>query len=155
MALNETDTAELDISKQFLPQTESWAEPLWSGLHRGELHIQKCEPCGSFVYPPVEETCPQCTAAYSWHRASGTGRLWSWVTFHRSYYPGYPLASPYTVLMVEIEEGVRMLGSLDADTSVEELQCDMTMKFKPVRLSDDVHIPGFVLLGKERSRLET
>jgi uncharacterized protein len=144
MPLSDDVEHEVDLAAPFLPATAAWADPLWSGLRNGVLIIQKCECCGNFVYPPVEEMCAHCDNAYTWHQASGTAKLWSWVTFHRTYYPGYPLEPPYTVLMVELEEGVRMLAALGADTAVEDLRCDMAMQFRPLRLSRDVLIPSFI-----------
>lgn len=61
---------------------------------------------------------------------AGTARLWSWTTFHREYFAGYPLAPPYTVLMVELTEGVRMLATLPTDIDPACLYCDQPMQFR-------------------------
>ena len=92
---------------------------------------------------PDDERCPGCSAAQEWSPASGAATLWSWTTFHREYYPGYPLKPPYTVLMVELEEGVRMLGTLDPQIPPDQLRCGMQLEFIALDLGGAFRIPGF------------
>ncbi len=74
---------------------------------------------------------------------AGTARLWSWTTFHREYFAGYPLTPPYTVLMVELTEGVRMLATLPTDIDPACLYCDQPMQFRAFELEPGASIPGF------------
>ena len=147
MAVNGSDASDTQAAQVFLPVRTAWAEPFWSGLAAGDLWIQQCRACDRTVFPPVEEICPHCSAPYSWRRASGKARLWSWTTFHREYYPGYPVPPPYTVLMVAIEEGLHMLGALASSTPSAALRCDMPLEFSPLQLAEGVFVPGFRPVG--------
>jgi hypothetical protein len=57
--------------------------------------------------------CPHCQSFESaWERAAGRGRVWSWVVVHPPTLPAFADKVPYSVAVVELEEGVRMLGNL-------------------------------------------
>ncbi|MBV1867573.1 MAG: OB-fold domain-containing protein [Marinosulfonomonas sp.] len=45
-----------------------------------------------------------------WKRASGTGKLASFVTFHREYHPDFP--PPYNVSIIRLDEGPFVLSTL-------------------------------------------
>ena len=127
----------------YMPPKEDWAAPFWSGLSDGKLMLQHCAQCEALTYPPTEAHCTACGSELAWVAASGEARLWSWVTFHHEYYPGYPLAPPYTVLMAELPEGARMLATLTRDVAPGTLQCDTDLQFEPLELAPGVSIPGF------------
>ena len=118
----------------YLPPREAWAEPFWRALSEGRLMLQACDQCRVSTYPPVEANCTACGSELSWVAARGRAKLWSWVTFQREYYPGYPLAPPYTVVMVELAEGVRMLATLTTEALPQNLQCDNDLQFTPIEL---------------------
>jgi len=50
--------------------------------------------------------------ASEWERASGRARLLSWVVVHPPTLPAWKDRAPYSVLLVECEEGVRTMGGL-------------------------------------------
>ncbi len=127
----------------YMPPKEDWAAPFWNGLSDGNLVLQQCEQCRVTTYPPIEEHCTACGSELTWITASGAAELWSWVTFHRVYYSGYPLDPPYTVLMAELPEGPRILATLAADVEPGSLQCGMKLLFSPLELALGTFIPGF------------
>ena len=127
----------------YMPPREAWAEPFWSALSEGRLMLQVCDQCHLSIYPATEAHCTACGSSLSWVTASGQARLWSWVTFHREYYPGYPLPPPYTVVMAELPEGVRMLATLVTEALPENLQFECELLFAPIELAPGVFIPGF------------
>ena len=127
----------------YVPPRETWAGPFWEALSEGKLLLQRCDQCRAASYPPVDRCCTDCGSEKSWVEAAGQAFLWSWTTFHREYYPGYPLAPPYTVMLVELPEGIRMLATLTGDTEPSGLQCDMALMFSPLELSPGVFIPAF------------
>lgn len=60
---------------------------------------------------PSSRRCPRCAGgALGWEDLSGRGRIWSWVVFHRQYFPEMP--PPYTVVRVRLEEGPLILANL-------------------------------------------
>jgi uncharacterized OB-fold protein len=82
----------------------------WEGVEAGELRIQKCNACGVLRHPPA----PLCGACGSpdqgWVVSSGRGVVYSHVIHHYPKLPGVEL--PHTVLLVELEEGVRLVSEL-------------------------------------------
>jgi uncharacterized OB-fold protein len=90
----------------------------WDGARERELRLQRCEDCGALRHPPG----PVCTACASdrrgWVVATGTGVVHSYVVHHHPPVPGR--TPPYVVALVELTEGVRMLGEvLDAVGGVD------------------------------------
>jgi uncharacterized protein len=85
----------------------------WEGTRAGELRIQRCADCGELRHPPG----PMCTSCGSTTRgytlASGRGTVFSYVVHHHPPVPGKGL--PLVIVLVELEEGVRMLGELRGD----------------------------------------
>jgi uncharacterized OB-fold protein len=83
----------------------------WEGTAAGELRIQRCATCGALRHPPGP-MCPACgTAADGGYAvAAGTGEVFSYVVHHHPPVPGKKL--PMVVALVQLPEGVRILGEL-------------------------------------------
>ncbi len=85
-------------------------EFFWQGTAAGELRIQKCEACGVLRHPPGP-MCPSChETKRSFVVACGRGKVFSYTVHHAPQIPGKQL--PLTLAVVELEEGVRMVGEL-------------------------------------------
>lgn len=82
----------------------------WEGLERHELLIQRCAGCGALRLPWL----PGCNACGSpeWDtvRAAGEGTVFSYVVMHHPPFPAFD--PPYAVALVELAEGVRVLGNV-------------------------------------------
>jgi uncharacterized OB-fold protein len=85
-------------------------EFFWAGTALRELRIQRCEDCGTVRHPPG----PRCPACGSQRRgyllAGGTGTIFSYVVHHHP--PVSGRTAPFVVALIELSEGVRMLGEL-------------------------------------------
>lgn len=92
------------------PAINEDTEFFWSGLHEGELRIQRCIDCSTLSHPP-KPICSACGSFELGHVvASGTGVVYSHVTFHRPLSPGF--GEPYNVSVIELPEGVRMVSQV-------------------------------------------
>ncbi len=90
------------------PEVTEISRPFWDALRDGHLVFQRCD-CGSNWLPPRRE-CPVCLrSGATWQRASGNGRLLSWVVYHTAYHPAFELRLPYHVALVQLDEGPRLL----------------------------------------------
>jgi 3-oxo-4,17-pregnadiene-20-carboxyl-CoA hydratase alpha subunit len=88
-------------------------EFFWAGTALRELRIQRCENCDRLRHPPGP-VCPACGSDNLGHvLASGTGTVYSFVVHHHPPTPGR--TPPYVVALVELTEGVRILGELLTD----------------------------------------
>ena len=106
----------VDRSKTVRPLVNRDTAFFWEGTAKGELRIQKCNACGLLRHPPGP-VCPSCHAMDRGHIvASGRGQVHSFLTHHAPFVPGKQL--PLTLALVELEEGVRMVGEVRADVAI-------------------------------------
>ena len=106
----------VDRSKTVRPLVNRDSAFFWEGTAKGELRIQKCNACGVLRHPPGP-VCPSCHAMdRGYVTASGHGRVHSFLTHHAPVVPGKQL--PLTVALVELDEGVRMVGEVSADVAI-------------------------------------
>jgi uncharacterized OB-fold protein len=84
--------------------------PFWEGTRRGELRLQRCRECGRYQFYP-RPYCIRCSSEIEWVPAAGTGTVYSLTTVRAELVPGF--APPYTVVLVELDEGPRMVGHVE------------------------------------------
>jgi uncharacterized OB-fold protein len=101
-----------------LPQIDPDHEEWWAGLRRHELLVQGCPRCDTRIFPP-QPVCPHCRSLErEWHRIGPQGKVYSWVVVRRPSHPWFAARVPYTVVLVEMEGGVRFVGGIDCDPGV-------------------------------------
>ena len=124
-----------------LPTPTPETQAFWDGAREGELRLQRCDDC-SKVYFPARPFCPACSSkAVSWFKASGRGRLFSYVINHRAP-PGFE--APYAIAVVELEEGPRMMTNIvDCAQTPEALELDMPLEVAFEKATDDITMPLF------------
>jgi uncharacterized OB-fold protein len=81
----------------------------WEGVKAHELRIQRL-PDGSLQHPPVPAIWQDKAEPIDYVVAGGMGTVFSFVVHHAPKVPGRTL--PFVIALVEMEEGVRMLGEL-------------------------------------------
>lgn len=92
--------------------------PYWRALQEGKLSFQRCRTCGN-AWLPSRSECPRCLAdLWEWEPSSGSGSLISWVVYHTAYHPYFEDKLPYTVGIVELDEGPRMIAGIVDPPSV-------------------------------------
>jgi uncharacterized OB-fold protein len=88
----------------------------WAGAAEGRLVLQRCGACGHVRHYP-QMLCPICHSFAIEHvTASGRGTVHSWTVSHHAFLPELRDQVPYTLVTVDMEEGVRVLGRLAGDT---------------------------------------
>jgi uncharacterized OB-fold protein len=112
------------------PMVSKDTEFFWAGTTIGELRIQKCSACGALRHPPGP-MCPRCNALDPTHIvSSGQGEVYSYVVHHHPQVPGK--RTPFVIALVELEEGVRMLGELlDVDPEQVKIGMPVRVRFVP------------------------
>ncbi|MDF2824449.1 MAG: putative nucleic-acid-binding protein containing a Zn-ribbon [Mycobacterium sp.] len=101
--------ADLDPDKLMRPASSKDTKFFWDGVNAHELRIQK-RPDGSLQHPPVPAVWADKEAPSDYVVATGNGTVFSFVVHHAPKVPGRTL--PFVIALVELEEGVRMLGEL-------------------------------------------
>jgi hypothetical protein len=131
----------LDFVERALPTPTPETQHFWDGTRRGELCLQRCTDCSASYFPP-RPFCPTCgSRAVEIFQASGRGRLFSYVIHHR---PARGFEAPYSIAVVELEEGPRMMTNIvDCPQTPEALVLDMPVEVKFEQVSEDVTLPFF------------
>ncbi len=123
-----------------VPSVES--KPYWEGLKNNQLLMQRCDDCGKAWFPPAVY-CPHCgSGASTWMPMSGRGKVYSYVVYHRVYNPAFAEDIPYTVGVIELEEGPRMISNV-IGIAPAEVVCEMPVEIVFDRVSDAIVIPKF------------
>ena len=100
---------DLDADLMMRPAASRDTQFFWDGVNAHELRIQK-RPDGSLQHPPVPAIWQDKEAPIDYVVATGRGAVFSFVVHHAPQVPGRTL--PFVIALVELEEGVRMLGEL-------------------------------------------
>ena len=65
------------------PKPTPETQHFWDGTQAGELRLQRCDACANVYFPP-RPFCPSCASRkVSVFKASGKGKLYSYVINHR------------------------------------------------------------------------
>lgn len=115
----------------------------FDAAREGHLSYQECDSCGTrMAYPRT--VCSTCLSdQLTTHRAAGSGVVYSFTTLHRAGNPAMKDRVPYTVVLVDLDEGVRVLADLvDAPASVTPA-IGMPVEAVFEDLTPEVSIPRF------------
>ncbi len=85
--------------------------PFWGGCREGMLLLPRCA-AGHLNWPP-RPACRECQAEIvDWIEVPGRGQLFSWTVVHRTRLQGFADLTPYTVVIVALEQdpSIRLLG---------------------------------------------
>ena len=113
----------------------------WEGTRASELRLQRCDSCQKAYFPP-RPFCPHCAArGVSIFRATGNGRLYSYVIHHRPV-PGF--TPPYAIAIVELDEGPRLMTNIvECPQTPEALHLDMPLEVAFEKIDDEITLPLF------------
>ncbi len=96
-----------------VPEVTELTRPFWESAARGKLVVQRCVACAHLRFPPG----PVCTACLDpraeWHALSGGATVLSHLVFHQGYGAPWSNSLPYSVVMVQLDEGPRMFSDID------------------------------------------
>ncbi|MGE4242459.1 Zn-ribbon domain-containing OB-fold protein [Ramlibacter sp.] len=107
-------TAE-DALKKPAPQADGDTLEFWRGVREGQLLLQHCLDCKRVQFYQ-QRICRECGSGNLEHRpASGRGKVHSFSVVHRAPGPAFKGDVPYAVLLVELEEGPRMISGYAGD----------------------------------------
>jgi len=101
--------ADLDPDLLMRPAASKDTQFFWDGVNAHELRVQK-RPDGSLQHPPLPAIWQDKGVPVDYVVTSGRGTVYSYVVHHAPRVPGRTL--PFVIALVELEEGVRMLGEL-------------------------------------------
>lgn len=94
------------------PVDDPVAGPFFEAARVGTLMVQRCDRCQALRWPPLAG-CPECRhRATTWVEVPPLGTVWSFVVYHRAFQRELASQIPYTVVMIELDDGPYMIGRL-------------------------------------------
>lgn len=136
---------DLDPDKLMRPSSSRDTKFFWDGINAHELRIQK-RPDGSLQHPPVPAVWADKDAPADYVVASGKGTVFSYVVHHAPKVPGRSL--PFVIALVELEEGVRMLGELRG-IAADQVKIGMPVTATYIDFPDSEISPAWTLYAWE------
>ncbi|MBT4520906.1 MAG: DNA-binding protein [Halieaceae bacterium] len=129
-----------------LPGLEGLTKDFYGFCKQESLHFQQCSQCGVFRHVP-RETCAECNSfEWEWTKSSGRGTIFSWVVINRALHPAFydpsPDAVPMAPIVVEMEEGVRLVSNM-VDCPPDQLEMGMPVSVVFEAVTDEVTLPRF------------
>lgn len=106
----------IDLPAALLPQPTIDSDAFWKACNEGKLLLQTCEACGHVFYY-ARAACPSCGGrVLRWTESRGRGRVFSYSHVHVSFFgEAWTPELPYTVVLVDLDEGPRMVSRLVGD----------------------------------------
>lgn len=99
-------------------------------LKDGRLMGSRCKACGLTTFPPRAD-CPECSSGdFGFAEYSGKGTVYTHTTIAAAP-TGFEDVTPYTVVVVDLVEGGRLLGWLGQGIPVENLRIGMEVQVVP------------------------
>lgn len=104
------DSNEIDLMAE-LPKPTMDSRPFWEGCNEEKLLLQRCAGCQNVFYY-ARRLCPSCGGGeLAWEPSAGRGCVYSLSEVHVPFQgPAWASQVPYTVLLVDLDEGPRMLS---------------------------------------------
>lgn len=92
--------------------------PFTDGLAHGLLRYQRCEDCGR-AQTLTRLACAQCgSERLAWHDAQGSGTVVAASVVSRAPSDAFRPLVPYTLVLVELDEGPRVMGHAMPGTTI-------------------------------------
>ena len=96
-----------------LPEADLDTQPFWDGCQDDKFLVPRCRACGKARWPPGP-MCPDCQSSETdWTESTGRGSVYSWIVAEHPVDPVLVDQVPYVVALIELEEGVRVVGNIE------------------------------------------
>jgi uncharacterized OB-fold protein len=121
------------------PMYRNWYDDGFrAACEEGEFRLLRCEACGTVVFP-AGPVCYSCLSDdLRWAPMSGGGVLYSWVRFHRRYFP--ELEPPYECGSIQLDEGPLFITALEGFDSLTTESIGARVELRMVRF-ENVTLP--------------
>ena len=112
----------------------------WEGLKERKFMLQQCNDCQKYIFYP-RIICPHCYSENTtWKEASGQGEVVSYTVVHRAM-PPFKEETPYTVALIQLNEGVRMISRIVNDPKQVEIGLEVSVVYESV--DEELTLPYF------------
>jgi len=119
-----------------IPTPEGLNAEFYARAQSGVVHLQQCSDCGLLRHPPRYH-CPRCASgSFGWSPSAGRGQLFSWTVTHLPFDRGWAEEVPYISAVVELDDGVRVVGSLEG-VAADELRIGLPLTLRATPLAPE------------------
>lgn len=125
-----------------LPEITDELRPFFDAAREHRLVVQRCTDCGTTRFPP-RPLCNHCLGRRAeWIPSTGRGHVYSYNVMHQVYHPAFRDEVPYAVLLVELEEGCRIVSNL-VGCPPDRVWIGMPVEVVFERQNDEITLPKF------------
>ncbi len=112
----------------------------WQGLRDGKLLIQQCKQCGELRHPP-QPMCEHCQSLeWGTLESTGKGTVYTYTVMHYPEIP--PFDYPNAIILVDLEEGVRIVSQL-LETTSDAVHIGMPVEMTIQHVQEGLSLPLF------------
>ncbi len=130
------------MSDKPLPEMQGNSKEFYEWCRRGDLRFQRCTECQVWRHVP-REMCANCGSdEWTWVKSGGKGTVFTWTIAERAMHPAFVDAVPYAPVVVEMDEGVRLVTEI-VDCAPSELEIGMRVEVAFAKVSDELTLPKF------------
>jgi len=114
----------------------------WEAAKQHRLLIQRCGDCGTNQFLP-QSCCRTCLSEnIDWIETGGKGHVYAYTVIYRPPTLTFEDDVPYTVALVELEEGVRLMSNI-VEIEPEEVRVGMPVEVVFDDISPIISLPKF------------
>jgi uncharacterized OB-fold protein len=125
-----------------VPMPDHVTKKFWDAAKHHKLLIQTCLDCRARQSFP-QPYCRGCLSEnIEWSEASGKGKIYSYTIIHRPPSSRFQADVPYTVALVELDEGVRMMSNI-IDIKPEDVYVGMAVEVVFDDITPTISLPKF------------
>ncbi|MDO8568298.1 MAG: Zn-ribbon domain-containing OB-fold protein [Dehalococcoidales bacterium] len=125
-----------------LPLITDEAKTFWENAKKHQFVIQKCKDCGHYQFYP-RWVCAECWSEnLEWVKSEGRGVIYSYTTVHRPPMKAFQPDVPYTLALIDLKEGPRMLSAV-IGCKPEDVKIGMPVKVTFDDITAEVSLPKF------------
>jgi len=128
--------------KRPLPRRRGMAGEFYEYCKKHELRFQRCTDCGTWRHVP-RDMCAQCGSFnWEWAKSAGKGTVFSWTTAMQPMLPQFADLVPYSPVVIEMDEGVRLVSWL-TDVPPDDLRLGLPVEVVFDDVTPEVTLPKF------------
>lgn len=128
---------------RFTPSPDGLTAEFYAHLGAGELRLQRCAGCACWRHPP-RVLCGACGSGHwQWQPVSGRGAVYTWTVTHQALVPPFAGDLPYAVVVVELEEGPRLVTAVHG-IAPADLRLGLPVQARIAPVSDTIGLHYFV-----------
>lgn len=128
--------AETKAKPRPVPKPTPTTQAFWDGAKAGRLMLQWDPKARKYQFWPRANSVRTGRRNLQWKPTSGKGELYSFTITHVAT-PGFEDKTPYAVGLIELDEGVRIIGNL-INVAIEDVKIGMRVKVAWEKIDDDI-----------------